>query len=118
VRELVEFVTEDTTICSELDLDAGDIAYKVKGLLLSVALGMTPGTLWDGNAKAQGGYIIVKEDGEVVCYHIYNRDQFEDYLFNNTKLDTPRPNRHGFGDIYSDEEKMILKLNFQIRFLA
>lgn len=30
---------------------------------------------------------------------------FEDYLFNNTKLETPDPERHKFGDVYEEAGK-------------
>ncbi|SMG15027.1 HpaII restriction endonuclease [Arenibacter troitsensis] len=38
------------------------------------------------------GYVIVKEDGQVLCYSIYNRNEFEDYLLNNTQIDTINQN--------------------------
>ncbi|MBR6870018.1 MAG: HpaII family restriction endonuclease [Candidatus Methanomethylophilaceae archaeon] len=67
--------------------------YKIKKFLAVVALGMKPATCWNGIEDANGGYIVVKEDGEVLCYHIYNRNDFEDYLFKNTRLDTPSTTR-------------------------
>ena len=45
--------------------------YKVKKLLCACALGMTPEKNWEGAEDANGGYIVVKRDGSVVCYHIY-----------------------------------------------
>ncbi|WP_274572415.1 HpaII family restriction endonuclease [Neisseria leonii] len=47
---------------------------------------------------------------------LYSHNQFEDYLFLNTKFDTPSSSKHGFGDIYQDGGKFFLKLNLQIRF--
>lgn len=90
--------------------------YKVKRFLTDVALGMMPATVWDGIYDATGGYLIVKVDGEVVCYHIYNRNQFEDYLFHNTKLETASSTRHNFGSIYRENNELLFKLNLQIRF--
>jgi len=91
--------------------------YKIKKFLASVALGMKPATDWDGKEDANGGYIIVKEDGEVLCYHVYNRNDFEDYLFKNTKLDTPSTSRYDFSEIYKGEDdRYYVKLNLQIRF--
>ena len=91
--------------------------YKIKKFLAAVALGMKPATPWDGLDNATGGYIIVKEDGEVLCYHVYNRNDFEDYLFKNTKLDTPSTTRNGFSEIYKGVDgKYYVKLNLQIRF--
>lgn len=90
--------------------------YKVKRFLTDVALGMTPSKVWTGLYDATGGYLIVKETGEVLCYHIYNRNQFEDYLFANTKLETASSTRHDFGKLYENNGEFYFKLNLQIRF--
>lgn len=50
--------------------------YKIKRFLTDVALGMTPSKVWTGIYDATGGYLIVKENRDVLCYHIYNRNQF------------------------------------------
>ena len=91
-------------------------AYKIKNFLTDCALGMTPAALWTGRYDANGGYIIVKEDGEILCYHIYNRNEFQEYLFANTKLETPSSTRHGFGTVYKEDGEDYFKLNLQIRF--
>ncbi len=91
--------------------------YKVKRLLTDIALGMTPSRVWEGQIDATGGYLVVKNNGEILCYHIYNRNEFEDYLLQNTKLDTASSTRHNFGEIYEDKNQLYFKLNLQIRFL-
>lgn len=95
---------------------AGVYEYKVKKLLCAAALGMTPGTEWDGLDNASGGYIIIKKDGDVVCYHLYNRNFFEEYLLRNTQFDRPSASRHDYGYVYKDEGKYFIDLNVQIRF--
>lgn len=93
-------------------------AHKIKDFLTTIALGMVPGTGWNGEFQVNGGYIIVREDGEVLCYHFYNRNEFRDYLFENTKLDTPSSSRHKFGKIEKDDDgSLVIKLNLQIRFI-
>jgi len=91
--------------------------HKVKNFLIDIALGMTPARVWTGEYQATGGYIIVREDGEVLCYHIYNHNEFHDYLFKNTRLDTPSASRYNFGYIYKENGKNYIKLNLQIRFI-
>ncbi|MEN9918261.1 MAG: hypothetical protein RL662_697 [Bacteroidota bacterium] len=91
--------------------------YKIKRLLSDAALGMKPATVWSGTFEANGGYLVVKEDGDVLCYHIYNRNDFEDYLLNTSFMDTPSSSRHGFGTIEEKEGEQFLKLNIQVRFL-
>jgi hypothetical protein len=90
--------------------------YKIKNFLTDSALGMTPNTIWSGHYDANGGYIIVKENGEVLCYHIYNRNEFQDYLYANTKLETASSSRHGFGKIYTIDNEQFFNLNLQVRF--
>ncbi len=92
-------------------------SYKIKNLYTDVALGMTPAKVWDGKYDATGGYLIVKRDGDVVCYHIYEKNEFESYLINNTKFETASSSRHDFGEIYSEEGSLYMNLNLQIRFI-
>lgn len=90
--------------------------YKLKGLLCAIALGMKPHTPWDGLDEATGGYIVVKSNGEVLAYHIYNRDSFKGYILNNTHFDSPGTNRHDFARLYEKDGNIYIKLNLQIRF--
>lgn len=92
-------------------------SYKIKRFLTDVALGMTPSKVWNGEYDATGGYLVIKEDGEIVCYHIYNKSEFENYLLNNTKLETASSSRHGFGILYKKDGDLFFKLNLQIRFI-
>ena len=92
-------------------------SYKFKRFLTDVALGMMPSKIWSGQLDATGGYLIVKDDGEILCYHIYNRNEFEEYLFRNTKLETASSTRHDFGTVYTEDNQQFFKLNLQIRFL-
>jgi type II restriction enzyme len=90
--------------------------YKLKHLLTAVALGMTPGSLWNGYYDANGGYLVVKKDGEILCYHFYDRNRFEDFLFSNASLDNPSTSRYEFGSLYFDENNQLsFNLNLQIR---
>ena len=96
----------------------GIYRYKIKKFLASIALGMVPSKEWNGQDEANGGYIIVKEEGDVLAYHLYNRNSFENYLLNNTKLETASTSRHRFGSLYKDENgNMFINLNLQVRFV-
>ena len=92
-------------------------AYKIKKLLCACALGMTPEKHWEGAEDANGGYIVVKRDGSVVCYHIYNRTDFEQYLYDYTCFDTPSTSRYEYMSVYKENDEYKLKLNLQIRFI-
>ncbi len=119
-KSTLEELTADINDVNPLNYDTSNehtfYNYKIKRFLTDVALGMTPSKVWTGIYDATGGYLIVKENGDVLCYHVYNRNQFEDYLFANTKLDTASSTRHGFGKIYEENGQFLFKLNLQIRF--
>ncbi len=96
---------------------SGIYRYKFKKFLCAIALGMLPSKEWDGRDEANGGYIIVKTNGDVVAYHLYNRDAFETYLLNNTSFERASTNRYGYAELYRDENgKPCIDLNLQIRF--
>lgn len=90
--------------------------HKFKKFLTAVALGMEPAIIWDGIYEASGGYIIVTKQWDILAYHIYNRNYFEEYLLNNIKYETASTSRHGFGEVYSEGGEDFIKLNLQIRF--
>ncbi len=90
--------------------------YKFKKFLCSCALGMKPAKAWDGLDEANGGYIIVKADGEVLAYHIYNRNFFEQYLLDNTALERASTSRHSYMSIYEENGELFIKFNLQVRF--
>ena len=91
--------------------------HKMKVLLLDAALGMTPSKEWKGRYDANGGYLVVRKDGEIVCYHFYNRNDVEDYLYHNTRFERGSRARHNFGSLFREEDgDVYIRLNLQIRF--
>jgi len=116
VADLVKVITADDQL--NYGRAASEIySHKVKTMLTDVALGMTPSRRWTGDYDATGGYIIVKSDGEIVCFHAYNREAFKDYLLNTTKMETASRSRHDFGHLYRDGKNLQIDLNLQIRFI-
>lgn len=116
LTDLVNQTSEKNPLNFDIENEHKFYEYKIKRFLTDVALGMMPSKVWSGKYDATGGYLIVKENGDVLCYHIYNRNEFEDYLLNNTKLDTASSSRHGFGEIYKENNELYFNLNLQIRF--
>lgn len=105
--------------------------YKIKRLLTECAMGMTSETPWSGEYDLFGGVIIVKNDGNLVCFHIYDFNLFREYLINNTMFEQaatsedgdnpghekPKPKKKYFyGWLYEDMDKLFFKINLQIRF--
>lgn len=94
----------------------GLYTYKLKKFLCAKALGMDPSKEWGGMDEANGGYIAVKSDGNVLAYHLYNRDKFEQYLLDNTHFERASTSRHNYASIYEEGGRMYMNLNLQIRF--
>jgi HpaII restriction endonuclease len=116
VKDLTDSINKSNPLNYDTQFAHTFYEYKIKHFLTDVALGMTPSKVWTGIYDTTGGYLIVKEDGEILCYHIYNRNQFEDYLFASTKLETASSSRHEFGKIYEGKGQFYFKLNLQVRF--
>lgn len=114
---LVDRLIEVNPIKYDLSQKHNFYEYKLKHLLTDIALGLMPSKVWKGIYDATGGYLVVKEDGEILAYHIYNKNEFENYLFENTMLIRASTTRHDFGIIYEENGLQKLKLNLQIRFV-
>ena len=116
ISDICRKITGDDPLHIMHDTDQPMYEYKIKQFLLAFALGMTVSSEWDGSFNANGGYIVIREDGDLACYHFFDRNEFEEYLFYNTAFDTPSTTRHKFGDIYKEDCCYYMKLNIQVRF--
>lgn len=117
ISELVENINTKNPLGFDVTNRHKFYEYKIKRFLTDIALGMIPSKVWTGEYEATGGYLIIKQTGDVLCYHIYNKNEFENYLFYNTKLETASSNRHDFGYVYKENGELYFKLNLQIRFI-
>ena len=129
VRDLAAKVAEDNPLgycCANREQF---YIEKMTKLLVASALGMYPSKQYNGENEANG-YIVVKENGELVCYHFYDMGMVRRHLLENTKFDTPASskmakdkvgNPKGFQRkpycvLYRNGEgELEIKLNFQIR---
>ena len=119
-NRMLSDLTADLANDNPLGYEADDLqsiyAYKLKHLLTSAALGMMPSKAWTGHYDANGGYLVVKKDGEILCYHFYDHNRFEDFIFRNAYLERAKTRRHGYGSLYRGEDgNVYFKLNLQIR---
>ena len=89
---------------------------KIKKFLSATSMGMRANKIWSGYPEDFGGLLLVKEDGDVLFYYLYNLQKFEDYLFRHLRFETPSATKHGFGQIYTHGDESRIKLNLQIRF--
>lgn len=97
--------------------------YKMKRLIVDAAMGMQPKARWTGSYDASGGYLIVKEDGDVICYHFFNWNALQDYLFNSLRFETPTSTGTGskasfnYALHYHAEGQDYMDICLQIRFI-
>lgn len=101
---------------SDIDMTAQEIQYKTKNFLRSSALGMVPASTWNTRLSTQGGYIVLLKTGDIVCYSLYYDDDFRDYLYANTRFDTPSTKKYDYGHLYEEKGRLYIKLNLQVRF--
>lgn len=103
-------------------------AYKqvMKTLLAHMALGMTSGKQFDPEQvrdDVSGGMLVLKEEASgkpSLCAHsLLHLNQLENYLLENTRLETGSTTRHNFAQAYLDEasNEWRMALNLQIRFV-
>ena len=88
----------------------------IKDFLMAGFTGMTAGRSWDGREQVNGGYIVVMDDGEVLCYHSNDRESFRDYLYRNTYFEYVSPEKYNWSYISKIGEDYYLDLNASIRF--
>ncbi|MCX6181436.1 MAG: HpaII family restriction endonuclease [Bacteroidetes bacterium] len=117
IPKFINKVSSKNSFGYDLKINSSMYELIMKKFLTDYALGMRAAEVWKRDYQATGGYLIVKDDGEIICYHFYFTKNFEDYLFSNTRLETPDPEKHGFGQIYPDKGVNKIKLNLQIRFI-
>jgi type II restriction enzyme len=131
LKTCTDILTAENPLDFDVENHGAVYEYKIKRFLQDCALGMVPETPWTGVYDATGGQIIVKENGDVVCYHIYEQNRFLDYLINNTKFEGastsedennpghPRINpakKFFYGWLYEEGGKLYFKINLQVRF--
>ncbi len=116
MREACEWVTER----NPREYRDANMLYgvKIRRLLRAVALGMVPGTLWKDRDDATGGYVVVRPDGSLVAFYVYNRAMFDEYLFRSTKIETPSLTRYNAMKLYQEEGRTYIDFCLDIRFMA
>ena len=107
ISKICEIAFQDTDKNSEM---------KIKKFLSAASMGLKATTEWTSYPEDFGGMLLVKRDGDVLFYYLYNMKKFEQYLFNNLRMETPSASKHGFGQVYKEGNEFFLKLSLQIRF--
>ena len=89
---------------------------KVAHFLLCTFTGMRLGSPWNGRQDVNGGYIVVKNNGDVVAFHSTIADEFKDFLVAKMIMESPSHSRHKDMVIYKEGDRYFLTLALQLRF--
>ncbi len=89
---------------------------KIGTLLYDMFCGMRLSTDWNGKSSVNGGYIVVKNDGDVVAFHSTIVDEFKQFLIKQLGFESPSATRHNYMKIEKENGEYFINLNLQIRF--
>ena len=112
----LNYVVQNNSAGYEFDDTESMYRRKVGTLLYDMFTGMRLAKTWDGRSSVNGGYIVAKDDGDVVAYHSCMADEFKDFLIHQLGFESPSASRHQYMSIYKENDKYYLKLNLQVRF--
>ena len=112
----LNYVVQTNSAGYEFDDTESMYRRKVGTLLYDMFTGMRLAKTWDGRSSVNGGYIVAKDDGDVVAYHSCMADEFKDFLIHQLGFESPSASRHQYMSIYKENDKYYLKLNLQVRF--
>lgn len=109
---------ERMVISNPLNVTNAQIYYEkaLKDFLMAGFTGMTAASQWDGREQVNGGYIVVLDDGNIVCYHSHDRESFRDYLYRNTQFEYVSADKFKWSYIYKENKEYYLPLNISVRF--
>lgn len=109
---------ERMTTANPLNVSSPQIYYEkaIKDFLIAGFTGMTAGKEWDGREQVNGGYIVVMDDGDVICYHSNDRESFREYLYRNTFFEYVSADKYSWSRITKIDNEYYLPLNVSIRF--
>ncbi|WP_291529930.1 HpaII family restriction endonuclease [Bacteroides sp. UBA939] len=116
VSELTERIKEmnPLKIKDELISKHGFYEFKMKQFLLALALGMRPAKIYNGTDSAVEGILLVNAEGEVLCYHKWERQAFADFLYQNTRFEKGPVDKDKYGFLEKENGVYYFRLNVKI----
>ena len=114
----VKETVERMIVANPLGVSNSAVYYEkaIKDFLMAGFTGMTAACKWDGKEQVNGGYIVVMDDGDVICYHSNDRETFRDYLYRNTYFEYVSAEKYNWSRIIKIDGEYYLPLNISVRF--
>lgn len=116
VENCIEYLADNDVADYGFDDLKDTYRGKVAHFLLCTFTGMRLGSPWNGRQDVNGGYIVVKNNGDVVAFHSTIADEFKDFLVAKMIMESPSHSRHKDMVIYKEGDRYFLKLALQLRF--
>lgn len=116
IVDCIDYLAETDFVGYHFDDVKDTYRGKVAQLLLCTFTGMRLGSPWNGRQEVNGGYIVVKNNGDVVAFHSTIADEFKDFLVAKMLMESPSHSRHKDMVIYKEGDRYFLKLALQLRF--
>lgn len=116
MEDCIEYLADNDFVGYGFDDLKDTYRSKIAHLLLCTFTGMRLGSPWNGRQEVNGGYIVVKNNGDVVAFHSTIADEFKEFLVAKMLMESPSHSRHKDMYIYKENDKFYLKLALQLRF--
>ena len=116
VEDCIDYLAENDVAGYGFDDLKETYRGKIANFLLCTFTGMRLGSQWNGRQEVNGGYIVVKNNGDVVAFHSTIADEFKDFLVAKMLMESPSHSRHRDMVIYKENGRYLLKLSLQLRF--
>lgn len=116
VAELTAMIKEinPLKIKDELIMKHGFYEFKMKEFLMALALGMRPAKIYNGTDSAVEGMLLVDGKGQVIGYHKHMPQEFEEFLFQNTRFEIGALEKDKYGYLERENGVYYFKLNAKI----
>lgn len=114
--DLVEYLYKSKNIIDKFyfELSRENYKFKLMQLLSESLLCVQP---WGGVTRAKDGYLIVTKMGDILCYHVFNRDVFLNCLLNNTRFGISVNGEVPILEIEVIDGRVYTNLKLHIRFI-
>ena len=89
--------------------------YKIRQFLYAAACGLKPTKVWRGNGLFHL-HLMVTPIGELLAYNPVEKEQFEKFLFANTRLSLANETKNKYGIVEKENGQWLIKLNLEMRF--
>ena len=94
IKELTALLTASNPLSYPIDNDFSFYQYKIKSFLFGLITGLTPNEFWNGEYDSKKVLTVIKDNGDILNFNFYEKDNLGDYLYHNTGIDVIMIDNH------------------------